>query len=103
MHVYAKRNTHVVGNVSVMVLYLGTVATLNKLDTTDIDVSWVTSFLLYFDWGIFSSGPEVIKIMLNSLAHEPDHVPQSVARLTQEPQVLGSITGPTTYFRFSLR
>ena len=30
-------------------------------------------------------------------------VAQSVERLTQEPEVPGSITGPATYFRFSFR
>ena len=34
---------------------------------------------------------------------EPDLVAQSVARLTQEPEVPGSIPGPATYFRFSFR
>ena len=29
------------------------------------------------------------------------HVAQSVARLTHEPEVPGSIPGPATYFRFS--
>ena len=31
----------------------------------------------------------------------PGRVAQSVARLTREPEVLGSIPGPATYFRFS--
>ena len=31
------------------------------------------------------------------------HVAQSVARLTQEPDIPGSIPGPATHFRFSLR
>ena len=31
----------------------------------------------------------------------PGRVAQSVARLTQEPEVPGSIPGPATYFRFS--
>ena len=30
-------------------------------------------------------------------------VAQSVAGLTREPEVLGSIPGPATYFRFSYR
>ena len=30
-------------------------------------------------------------------------VAQSVARLAKEPEVLGSIPGPATYFRFSFR
>ena len=32
---------------------------------------------------------------------DPGRVAQSVARLTQEPEVPGSIPGPTTYFRFT--
>ena len=31
----------------------------------------------------------------------PDRVARSVARLTHEPEVPGSIPGPVTYFRFS--
>ena len=31
----------------------------------------------------------------------PGRVAQSVARLTQEPEILGSIPNPATYFRFS--
>ena len=31
----------------------------------------------------------------------PGHGAQSVARLTQEPEVLSSIPGPAAYFRFS--
>ena len=31
----------------------------------------------------------------------PGRVAQSVARLTEEPEVPGSIPGPATYFRFS--
>ena len=31
---------------------------------------------------------------------KPGGVAQSVARLPQEPEVLGSIPGPATYFRF---
>ena len=37
------------------------------------------------------------------LASRPGRVAQSVARLTQEPEVSGSIPGPATYFRFSFR
>ena len=33
----------------------------------------------------------------------PGRVAQSVARLTKEPEVPGSIPGPATYFRFSFR
>ena len=33
----------------------------------------------------------------------PGRVAQSVARLTHEPEVPGSISGPVTYFRFSFR
>ena len=33
----------------------------------------------------------------------PGRVAQSVARLTQEPEVPGSIPGPAIYFRFSFR
>ena len=33
----------------------------------------------------------------------PGRVAQSVAHLTQEPEVPGSIPGPATYFRFSFR
>ena len=33
----------------------------------------------------------------------PGRVAQSVARLTEEPEVPGSIPGPATYFRFSFR
>ena len=33
----------------------------------------------------------------------PGRVAQSVGRLTQEPEVPGSIPGPATYFRFSFR
>ena len=33
----------------------------------------------------------------------PGRVAQSVAPLTQEPEVPGSIPGPATYFRFSYR
>ena len=33
----------------------------------------------------------------------PGRVAKSVARLIQEPAVPGSIPGPATYFRFSLR
>ena len=33
----------------------------------------------------------------------PGRKAQSVARLTQEPDVPGSIPGPATYFRFSFR
>ena len=33
----------------------------------------------------------------------PGRVAQSVARLTHEPEVPGSIPGPATYFRFSFR
>ena len=33
----------------------------------------------------------------------PGRVAQSVARLTQEPEIPGSIHGPATYFRFSFR
>ena len=32
---------------------------------------------------------------------KPGRVAQSVARLTQEPEVPGSMPGPATYFRFS--
>ena len=35
--------------------------------------------------------------------HKPGRVAQSVARLTLEPEVSGSIPGPATYFRFSFR
>ena len=34
---------------------------------------------------------------------EPGRVAQSVARLTQEPEVSGSMSGPATYFRFRFR
>ena len=33
----------------------------------------------------------------------PGRVAQLVARLTEEPDVPGSIPGPATYFRFSFR
>ena len=34
---------------------------------------------------------------------EPCRVEQAVARLTQEPEVPGSIPGPATHFRFFFR
>ena len=37
------------------------------------------------------------------LFNKPGRVAQSVARLTQEPEVPGSILGPATYFCFSFR
>ena len=33
----------------------------------------------------------------------PDRVAQSVAHLTEKPEVLGSIPDPATYFRFFFR
>ena len=35
--------------------------------------------------------------------HPLGRIAQSVARLTQEPEVQGLIPGPATYFRFSFR
>ena len=57
VHAYAKRNTHV-GNVSVMGMYLGTVATLIKLDTRNIDVSWVNLHPVCPGW-LYQSGKTV--------------------------------------------
>ena len=40
---------------------------------------------------------------VSSAAISMSRVAQSVARLTQEPEVPGSILGPATYFRFPFR
>ena len=41
--------------------------------------------------------------IVDSALNIPGHVAQSVVRPTQEPEVLGSIPDPATYFRFSFR
>ena len=48
------------------------------------------------------SGMSILQFSLK-LALLPVHVMQSVARLTQEPEVQGSIAGQATYCCFSFR
>ena len=45
----------------------------------------------------------LLKIKFTTCIIVPGPIAQSVARITQEPEVLGSIPGPTTYFCFSFR
>ena len=40
---------------------------------------------------------------VSSVAISPGHIAQSVARLTQEPEVQYSLLGPATYFRLPFR
>ena len=42
-------------------------------------------------------------VRLTATSDLPGRVAQSVARLTHEPEVPGSIPGPATYFRFLFR
>ena len=50
----------------------------------------------------FPTGDMTVKVHTHTHIHTlPDRIAQSVAHLTQEPEVPGSILGPATYFRFS--
>ena len=63
-------------------------------------ISEVYIFLTVFDIYIYIS-KTVKKIYTSEIS--PGRVAQWVARLTQEPEVPGSIPGLATYFRFSFR
>ena len=43
------------------------------------------------------------KLSIKSNTNKPGRVAQSVGHLTRKSEVLGSIPGPATYFRFSFR
>ena len=46
---------------------------------------------------------QVSQLEIGFLIVRPGRIAQSLERLTQEPDVPGSIPGPATYFRFSFR
>ena len=48
-------------------------------------------------------GPALKLLIYSEVTHKkrPGHIAHSVARLTHEPEVIGSIPGLATYFRFS--
>ena len=52
---------------------------------------------------VWRGGVDIGSDCISSRSVLPGRVAQSVARLTQEQEVPGSIPGPAIYFRFSFR